>query len=148
MSDWLDWDPEFRRAIEERPSTPKGGPMTPNPNQASSMSVEERVEVLSLGYTEPPVECTKQRWWEIFRGFTRRAADHAANLAAHNWDVLLVDDRVFLFQTRYGGSLGHWLNHDATREDATEAEQAQLYDAKERRFLRARSGAMQSKDER
>ena len=94
-----------------------------------------RVEVLSLGYTDPPVECSKARWWEIFRPFDRRAQYHASNLAAHNWDVLLVGDRVFLWQTRYGGPVGHWLNPDGSREDATLKQQGALYtQAKGRRF--------------
>jgi hypothetical protein len=93
------------------------------------------VEILSLGYTDPPAGCEKKRWWQVFGPFETRAAYHAANLAAHDWDVLLVDGRVFLFQTRYGGDLGHWLNTDGTREDASHKQMRELYTrAKNRRF--------------
>lgn len=93
------------------------------------------IEVLSLGYTDPPVGCEKKRWWEVFRSYNSDARYHAANLATHNWDVLLVDGRVFLFQTKYGGNNGHWISPDFTRTDATDGEQRKLYNAdKSRRF--------------
>jgi hypothetical protein len=83
----------------------------------------EHVEVLSLGHSKN--DCTKERWAEIFASYSRNARYHASNLAAHNWDVLLIDGRVFLCS--YYGSRGHWLAPDATREDATDAEMAALY---------------------
>jgi hypothetical protein len=86
-----------------------------------------RVEVLSLGYTKALVECSKERWWEIFRSYSAKARSHAANLAAHNWDVLLIGGRVFLHQPKYGGPVGHWLSPDGTREDVTEGQMKALY---------------------
>jgi hypothetical protein len=91
------------------------------------------VEVLSLGYSEPPISCSQKRWWGIFKPFSKPARYHAANLAAHNWDVLLVDGRVFMFQTKYGGERGHWLNQDGTHEDATAKQHGQLYTPAKRR---------------
>jgi hypothetical protein len=84
------------------------------------------IEPLSLGMTEPPVGCSKERWWEVFRPFNANARYHAANLAAHNWDVLLVDGRVFLCS--YYGSRGHWLAEDFSRTDATDADMLALYE--------------------
>ena len=86
-----------------------------------------RIEVLSLGYTDPAIEATKRRWYEVLKPFSIMAHRHAANLAAHNWDTLLIGDRIFLFQTKYGGRCGHWLRHDGSREDATIAEMDAMY---------------------
>jgi len=101
----------------------------------------DRAEVLSLGYTDPPVEATKKRWYEALKPFSLKAHYHAANLAAHNWDVLLVADRIFLWQTKYGGKVGHWVTGDGSHEDATPDEMSALYatgdDGKVRRLFRS-----------
>lgn len=98
-----------------------------------------RVEVLSLGKSD--VGCTPQRWTEALSGFSPRARAHAANLAAHNWDVLRVGAGRVLLVSYYGG--GHWLNPDLSTantvlEPATADELDALYDTsvhpKVRRF--------------
>ncbi len=98
------------------------------------------VEILSLGKSD--IGCTKERWREVFKDYLPRARQYVAVLAAHNWDVLLVGDRVFL--SGYYSSRGSWLRSDldaayGAMEDATEAEVAALYDSnvhpKFRRFL-------------
>lgn len=63
------------------------------------------VEVLSLGRSD--IECSKARWAEVFSAYSPQARRHAAVLAAHNWDVLLIGDRVFL--SSFYGSAGRWL---------------------------------------
>jgi hypothetical protein len=101
-----------------------------------------RVEVISLGHST--AACSKERWIEVFAAYSSRARHHAAVLAAHNWDVLLVGNRVFL--SSWYGSGGYWLpptfgidNRDLP-EVSTE-EMAALYDAsqhpKTRRFASA-----------
>ena len=87
----------------------------------------ERVEILSLGYTDPRVEATKKRWYQALKPFSLKAHYHAANLAAHNWDVLLIGDRILLFQTKYGGDAGHWVNLDGSHEVVSAAEMNLLY---------------------
>lgn len=82
------------------------------------------VEILSLGKA-PEAACSPQRWAEVFASYQPRARYHAANLAAHNWDVLLVGGRAFLCS--YYGSRGHWLAPDCSLEDATDVEMTRLY---------------------
>ena len=91
----------------------------------------EPVEILSLGYTDPRVEATKKRWYQALKPFSLKAHYHAANLAAHNWDVLLIDDRILLFQTKYGGDAGHWVNLDGSHEVVSSAEMDRLYQREE-----------------
>jgi hypothetical protein len=122
-------------------------PATPLRVDGPSGFDPSRIEVLSLGYADPPVGCTRARWYEVFKPFCKQANYHAANLAAHDWDVLLVGGRVFLFQTRYGGDKGHWLSHDGSREDASAREQACLYTPAKRRRFASGMGARQGGNE-
>jgi hypothetical protein len=90
--------------------------------------VGEPVEILSLGHSDKG--CTPERWREVFRDYSPRARAHAANLAGHNWDALLIGGRILLV-SYYGG--GHWLNQqfsleNSSLEKATEDELKQLYD--------------------
>jgi len=62
------------------------------------------VEVLSLGKSD--TKCSKERWVEVFKNYSPQARYHASTLAAHNWDVLLIDGAILLV-SYYGG--GHWI---------------------------------------
>lgn len=89
----------------------------------------QHVEVLSLGHSD--AECSKARWAEVFAAYSPRARYHAAVLAAHNWDVLLVGERVFL--SSHYSDLGCWLpaTFDIGNQDlpkVTAEEMAALYD--------------------
>ena len=43
-------------------------------------------------------ECSPERWDEVMQNYSDRFRYHAANMAAHSYDVLVVDGRVMLVQ--------------------------------------------------
>lgn len=53
---------------------------------------------------------TAKEWAELLQEFSSRARHNAANLAAHNWDVAIVGDRL-LISSRWGG--GRWWSKGA-----------------------------------
>lgn len=108
-----------------------------------------RVEIISLGRAkgEPAVECGRKRWIEIFGSYEPRARQHAANLAGHNWDVLLIDDTVFLMS--WYGNNGHWMGRDGRTIMASAEWTNGLYDTSQhpkKRLFRDSDGSPQGGD--
>lgn len=65
-------------------------------------------------------ECTSERWNEAMSNYSDRFRHYAANMAAHSYDVLVVDERVMLVQpSQYNSEKlpehADWL--DSTRDD-------------------------------
>lgn len=75
---------------------------------------------------------TAKEWAELLSGFPTRARHQAANLAAHNWDVAIVGDRL-LISNRWGG--GYWWDKGAEKSVRMTAEEdAALQPKKPERF--------------
>ncbi len=75
---------------------------------------------------------TAKEWSELLSGFPVRARHQAANLAAHNWDVAIVGDRL-LISNRWGG--GRWWDKDAAESvRITAQEDAALHPEKPKQF--------------
>lgn len=67
---------------------------------------------------------TAQEWRSIFAEYPDNLRYHAANLAAHNWDVAMIDGRIVI-ASPWGGA--HWIDKDGSRTDLTGAEFDALY---------------------
>lgn len=75
---------------------------------------------------------TASEWAELLKDFPRRVRHQAADLAAHNWDVAIVGDRL-LIHNRWGG--GKWWDKDTEEPTAmTEEEFLKMYERKLRTF--------------
>lgn len=74
---------------------------------------------------------TALEWATLLKDFPQRARWEAANLAAHNWDVTLIGDRL-LFHCFW--SEGVWWTKDGVRTKMTKAEQSTLYVGKEDKY--------------
>jgi len=75
------------------------------------------------GQDRVPVVSQKE-WAQIFSEYPANLRYHAANLAAHNWDVAMINGRIVI-ASPWGGA--HWIDKDGSREDLTEAEFDALY---------------------
>lgn len=75
------------------------------------------------GQPRVPVVSAKE-WREIFAEYPDQLRYHAANLAAHNWDVVMINGRIMI-ASGWGG--GHWIDKDGTRTDLTQAEMDSFY---------------------
>lgn len=64
---------------------------------------------------------TKEQWTAAMDGFSPMARGRAANLAAHNWDVCLIGDRLLITSAWTGG---FWVSQDGSEERID----AKLYD--------------------
>lgn len=67
---------------------------------------------------------SREEWVRIFAEYPDPLRYHAANLAAHNWDVVMIEGRV-LIASPWGGA--HWIDKDGSRTDLTGAEFDALY---------------------
>lgn len=106
------------------------------------------LKILSLGHwnlhdtVRRTDECSQEEWRELLKDYNARARGEAANMAAHNWDVLMYNGQLIVAGRKYpGGSspAGGWiLSKDQEKSVyATKAPQElidQLYDDTERKF--------------
>lgn len=67
---------------------------------------------------------TREAWITAMAPFPTQERYHAANLAAHNWDVTLVGERL-LISSLWGG--GHWVSRDGSMSPTSAAEYEALY---------------------
>lgn len=86
---------------------------------------ETKILYVAVKRGEPrvPVVSSKE-WARIFSEYPAPLRYHAANLAAHNWDVAMINGRIVI-ASPWGGA--HWIDKDGSREDLTEAEFDALY---------------------
>jgi hypothetical protein len=67
---------------------------------------------------------TSEAWQSAMSGFSDRVRYEAANLAAHNWDVTLIGERL-LISCAWSG--GRWYAKDGTSEPMSDADKDQFY---------------------
>lgn len=67
---------------------------------------------------------TREEWAVAMAPFPQRTRYHAANLAAHNWDVTLVGERLLITCPWSGGQ---WIDHAGQFTEITDAEYNQFY---------------------
>jgi hypothetical protein len=67
---------------------------------------------------------TREAWVTAMVQFPPEVRHHAANLAAHDWDVTLVGDRLLITAAHAGG---HWLTKNGERSEITVEEWDALY---------------------
>lgn len=67
---------------------------------------------------------TREEWRAAMAPFQQQTRYHAANLAAHNWDVTLVGDRLLITCPWSGG---HWIDYAGQHTEITDAEYDQFY---------------------
>lgn len=67
---------------------------------------------------------SRQEWAAIFSEYPDHLRYHAANLAAHNWDVVMIEGRI-LIASGWGG--GHWIDKDGSRTELTSDEIDSFY---------------------
>lgn len=82
------------------------------------------IECLSIGRTTPRIEASRDRWNEVFRDIPEKLRWEAANLAAHNWDVIMFNGRILVC----GASQGNFYHTDGTLEVCSEDILSALYD--------------------
>ncbi|ASP64433.1 hypothetical protein [Sinorhizobium meliloti] len=68
--------------------------------------------------------CTREEWETIFSEYTPVGRGRAANLAAHNWDVVQISGRILVACPWSGG---FWLDKDGTETKLTVEEMDILY---------------------
>lgn len=68
---------------------------------------------------------SKEEWEEIFKDYDSHSRYHVANLAAHNWDVAIVNGRCFM--GAYSSDSSHWLDKDGTKTYLTPEELDKFY---------------------
>jgi len=97
------------------------------------MSDLSNVKPLAIGRSGWPAKeipcwtATAQEWTAALSGYSGRARGHAANLAAHNWDVYLIDGRLFI-DSIHSDTSGHWVSFEGDFTSATAEEHAALYE--------------------
>lgn len=67
---------------------------------------------------------TASEWMKAMEPFPLSIRYHAANLAAHDWDVVLVGDRLLVACAWSGG---HWFTSSGEREAISDAEWDRFY---------------------
>lgn len=78
---------------------------------------------------------TREEWERIFSEYPAGERHQAANLAAHNWDVAMIEGRIVI---ACSWANGYWLDKDGARTPLTEAEMDQFFpDAGELRYPQA-----------
>lgn len=80
---------------------------------------------------------TADEWQKAMTGFADRARYDAANLAAHNWDVTLVGDRLLVTSAWSGGA---WWNKAGEPTAITDAEFDSFYPVSTDSYPRASRG--------
>lgn len=74
---------------------------------------------------QPRVPVVDRKEWEtIFAEYTSADRRHAANLAAHNWDVVMVEGRIAVMCPWSGGD---WIGKDGERVELTAEELDAFY---------------------
>lgn len=74
---------------------------------------------------EPRVPVVDRKEWEaIFAEYPAGIRYHAANLAAHNWDVVMVEGRIAVMCPWSGGD---WIGKDGERVKLTDEELDAFY---------------------
>ncbi|WP_158527095.1 hypothetical protein [Sinorhizobium meliloti] len=68
--------------------------------------------------------CTREEWETIFSEYSQGARGRAANLAAHNWDVVQINGRILVACPWSGG---FWLDKDGAETKLTVDELDALY---------------------
>jgi len=71
----------------------------------------------------PPSPVTQDEWDGALAPFPKKTRWMAANLAAHNYDVVVVGDRLLIA----AASGGAWFDHNGQQTDLTAAERDALY---------------------
>jgi hypothetical protein len=89
-------------------------------------------------------EVSKEEWAKFFKPYGHKIASHCSNLAAHTWDILTIDGRLFcgypLYYDNKWGRKGHFIDlpespvgfehgQDFTREEASDELLMEIYPA-------------------
>ncbi|QGZ14227.1 hypothetical protein PP940_gp105 [Rhizobium phage RL2RES] len=86
---------------------------------------ETKVLYIKVGDREPRIPVvSREEWARIFSEYPDHLRYHVANLAAHNWDVVMIEGRI-LVSCAWSG--GHWIDKDGTRTDLTDEELDAFY---------------------
>lgn len=86
---------------------------------------ETKILYINVPRGQPRVPVVSRGEWEsIFSQYPDHLRYHAANLAAHNWDVVMINGRIAI-ASPWGGA--HWIDKDGSRVDLTSAEFDALY---------------------
>jgi len=96
---------------DKRTTHTPGQPIMMNRNAASN---EARTNLIE-----------RDEWEALVSSFSPRARGDAANMAAHNYDVAMVGDRI-LISTPYGAAV--WVDKDGNRTEVPKDDYDRLYD--------------------